>query len=155
MDGAGSTRQPCTRHEFPCLASRRGANGGPHKWPEGKRSARKKEQSNLSPNGPQPQIRLARTWLQRGHPYLKSTMSGQPDCSPTTFSAIATTAMTAEITVQMPRKAMTPRPDPADECPRISAVGAQGLNLVGCGPDGWQPPAKWNTYLNPASGCQA
>ena len=137
MDGADSARQPCTRQEPPCLASRRGVDGGPHKRPKGVRSARKKGQSNLSPNGPERQIRSARTCSQRGHPELKSTMSGQRDCSPTTFSAIATTAMTSESAAQVPRGAVAPRPDPADECPRRSAVGGQGPKLVGRSPDGW------------------
>ena len=134
MDGADYARQPCTRQEPPCLASRCGANGGPHKGPEGMRSARKTGQSNLSPNGPEPQIRLARTCSQRGHPNLKSTMSGQRDHSPTTFSAIATTAMTTGSAAQVPQGAVTPRPDPLNECPRKSAVGGQGPNLVGCSP---------------------
>ena len=63
--------------------------------------------------------------------------------------------MTAESAAQVPRGAVTPRPDPRDECPRRSAVGGQGPNLVGRSPNGWQQPAKWNTYLDPVSGRQA
>ena len=39
MDGADSARQPCSRHETTWLASRRGADGGPHKRPEDMQSA--------------------------------------------------------------------------------------------------------------------
>ena len=117
MGGADSARQRCSMQEHPCLASRRGADGGPHKRPEGMHSARKKEPSNSSPNGLEPQIWSARTCSQRDHPSLRSAMSSQWCCSPTTSSAIATTAMTSRSAAQGPCGAVTPRPDPKDERP--------------------------------------
>ena len=117
MDRADFARQPRTLQEPPCLASRRGAYGSPHKRPRGMRSAQKKGQSNLSPNGPAPQISSARTCSRRGHVDLQSPMSGKRNSSPTTFSAIVLTAETLDNEAQVPRGAMTPRPDPADECP--------------------------------------
>ena len=103
-------------------------------------------------HGPEPQIQSARTCSQRGPLYSKSTMSGLRDCSPTTSSAIATTTMTTGSAAQVPWGAVTPRPEPEDECPRKCALEGQEPDLVGRSPDGGHQPAKWNTFLDPNNG---
>ena len=39
--------------------------------------------------------------------------------------------------------------------PRQSAVEGLESNLVGCSPNGWQQPAKWNTFLDPTNDRQS
>ena len=82
-------------------------------------------------------------------------MSGQRDCSPTTLSATATATDSRECSASNLGGSDT-RADPGDECPQRSDVGGgQGPNVVGRSPDGWQHPAKWNTYLDLGKAHQA
>ena len=62
--------------------------------------------------------------------------------------------MTTWGAAQVPRGAVTPKPDPEDVCPRKSTVEGPEPNLVGCSPKGWQQPAKWNAFLDASNDSQ-
>ena len=55
---------------------------------------------------------------------------------------------------QVPRGAVTPKPDPKDVSIQKSAVEGPEPNVVGHSPDCWRQPAKWNTFFDPPSDSQ-